>query len=494
MSRFMRTPWRPVLFAVVLLSARFASGAPGALSAEGGPVRPRTLAAASTHRAAADSARVPVGLGVQSAPVSHAQGVPMIGVNDLARLFGAAKFWRSDVRKLVLRRGEHRLTFTAQNPFVLVDDRTVRLDHEVLTRGGELQIPVDLVRVLPQDGSWPRLAYDADSRQVRVAPPAGFVGAPRIEIHGAVTQLVIPAEHAGGAEVVGQSRARFRLRVAGGLVGALPDSLPDEALVRDLNVVATPNGMSFEIALDPAASGWRLERDRAGGRVTLTFSRIANGYQPFASEGAPGPRVLRTIVLDAGHGGSDIGVREAGAEEKTLTLELARLVADELQKRAGVRVILTRHDDRDVRQDERAELANRAHADAVLSLHFGVFPDVRAHGPRAWCVPARAADATPAAAGLVALQPWRDVAFARAVESRGLAESVTAALERRGIGPALVRERMSVSLIGVQPPGILLECGVLSNPEERERLLAPGGMRVLARAIAEGVLAWQRND
>ena len=98
------------------------------------------------------------------------------------------------------------------------------------------------------------------------------------------------------------------------------------------------------------------------------------------------------------------------------------------------------------------------------------------------------------AVGLVTLTPWRDVALARAVESRGLAESLTAAIEHRGLGPANVRERLPLALVGVLSPGVLLECGTLSNPGERARLLSPDGLRQLAGAIAEGVLAWQRNE
>ncbi len=448
---------------------------------------------ATALRAAVDSARVPAGLGVAWAPVARLNGVPVVGVNDLARLLGATKFWRADVRKIVLRSGEHRLAFTVDNPFVLIDDRTVQLEHMVVLRSGELQIPVEFMRQLPQDGTWPRLAYDADSRQLRIAPAAGFVGAPRVETRGALTVLVVPSEHAGVAAVTGQSRARFRLRVAGALAGALPDSLPDDGLVRDLQVSPVPGGLTLELALDPAAVGWRLERDPVAGRIELTFGRIAHGFQPFATEGAPGPRLLRTVVLDPGHGGSDVGVREGGVEEKALTLELARMVAEELLKRGQVRALLTRRDDQDLTPDARAETANRAHADAVLSLHFETLPDARATGRLAWCPPARPAAGAPPAAGLVALLPWRDIALERAVESRGLAESVTAALERRGFGPTRVRERLPLALVGVQAPGVLLECGTLTNADERARLLAPGGLRALAVAIAEGVLSWQRN-
>ena len=446
---------------------------------------------------AADSVRVPVGWGVLSAPVVNVDGVPMVAVNELARLLGATKFWRPDVRKLVLRSGEHRLTFTVDNPFVLMDDRTLRLDHPVVSSAGELQIPVEVLLAVPSNGSWPRLSYDAEAHQVLVAPSGGLVGAPRIEVNGGLTTLVVPTEHADAAVVMGRSRARFRLRVAGGLTGALPDSLPDDALIRDIAVSPGPGGLTFELALAPSATGWRLERDAAAGRIALTFARGGAGYEAFAAEGTSGPRLLRTVVLDPGHGGGDLGARVDGAEEKSLALELARLIAAELTRRSSVHAVLTRRDDRELLQEERAEVANRAGADAVVSLHFESLPGPGGRGTVAWCAPAAIGsddeDGT-RAAGLVALLPWRDAAVERAVESRGLAESLTAALEHRGFGPASVRERLPLPLVGVQPPGVLLDCGTLSNPEERARLLAPGGLKSLAAAIADGLLAWQRNE
>ena len=313
-----------------------------------------------------------------------------------------------------------------------------------------------------------------------------------------LTTFVIPAERAEAAAVVGRSRARFRVRVAGALVGALPDSLPDDGLVRDLAVSAAGGGVTFELALDPATGGWRLERDPAAGRVTVKLSRTpGDGFESFATEPAPGPRVLRTVVLDPGHGGDDAGATDADVEEKAIALDLALRVAEELQRRGGVHVELTRRDDRGLAQATRAETANRARADAVLSLHVGDYVTREAAGCIAWVAPAdraSSAGAAARAAGLVHLMSWRDVAYERAVESRGLAEAVTTALERSGFGPGTVRERLPLPLIGVTAPGVLLECGSLANPEERARLLSQAGLRDLARAIADGVFAWQRGD
>ena len=471
---------------------------------------PRAPAQPAAAAAAADSARVPAGLGVPSIPVSLVDGVAVVGANDLARLLGASRSWNADVRKLVFRAGEHRLTFTDGNPFVIADDRTLRLAHHVFSRGGELQVPVDLARALPDDSGWPRLGFDAGAGELRAAPAAGYVGSPRVGARAGATEILIPTEHPELARVVGRGRARFRLRLRGAFTGALPDSLPDDGLLRDLRVEASPSGVTFELAVDPAAGGWRLEQAPAGDAVSLLLVRGAGGLEPFAPEPPPGARSLRTVVLDPGHGGSDTGVQSDGVLEKTLTLDLARALADELRRRAGARVTLTRTDDRDLGQLGRAELANRPEPDLVLSLHFGMSLDPRARGGAAWCapasVPAAVLDAAggPGAAGyptdrsgasgLLELLPWRDAATSHAVESRDLAEYLVAALEHDGLGPMSVRERLPLALLGVTAPGVMLECGTLSNAAERARLLAPNGLRRLAAAITDGLLAWQRGE
>src|SRR5207237_5658931 len=67
---------------------------------------------------------------------------------------------------------------------------------------------------------------------------------------------------------------------------------------------------------------------------------------------------IHTIAVDAGHGGDDEGVRTAdGVKEKDFTLALARRVKAIIEARLGLRVLLTRDDDRNVPIDERTALA-----------------------------------------------------------------------------------------------------------------------------------------
>lgn len=82
---------------------------------------------------------------------------------------------------------------------------------------------------------------------------------------------------------------------------------------------------------------------------------------------------LRTVVIDAGHGGKDPGCVSADRKtyEKTLTLEISNKLADKIKEGyPEVKVILTRSRDEYVTLNARADKANKANADLFISIHI----------------------------------------------------------------------------------------------------------------------------
>ena len=77
------------------------------------------------------------------------------------------------------------------------------------------------------------------------------------------------------------------------------------------------------------------------------------------------------IIVDAGHGGKDMGAnsKKDKYEEKGLTLETAFLIADHLKK-LGYKTIMTRKSDVFVPLETRAEIANSLKADLFVSIHY----------------------------------------------------------------------------------------------------------------------------
>lgn len=81
-----------------------------------------------------------------------------------------------------------------------------------------------------------------------------------------------------------------------------------------------------------------------------------------------------TIVLDAGHGGNDVGALSIKNKyEKKYTLQTVKKIASQLKK-AGANVILTRSDDEYVTLTKRHQISNENNADAFISIHFDSSP------------------------------------------------------------------------------------------------------------------------
>ncbi len=93
--------------------------------------------------------------------------------------------------------------------------------------------------------------------------------------------------------------------------------------------------------------------------VGTVFARKSDEQRPFV------------LVIDPGHGGKDFGCRGTKANEKTIVLNVGKLLGSMIEKELGdsVKVIFTRDDDTFIPLDSRAAIANEAAADFFMSIH-----------------------------------------------------------------------------------------------------------------------------
>jgi N-acetylmuramoyl-L-alanine amidase len=223
---------------------------------------------------------------------------------------------------------------------------------------------------------------------------------------------------------------------------------------------------------------------------------------------------VRLIVLDPGHGGprwTGAGGPETGVFEKDLVLDIAGRLKAVLEAELGVEVVLTRTGDYPVGLRERVRTANELGADLFLSVHLNGGPAERRgaemyyadhHRPEGpWSsgggerFALSGSGEEPFLARLEAAQLLARLTFEELTSpSEELAGDIMEAhvaglgLPDRGVWPApfyvLVEARM---------PAVLTESCYLSNAGQEALLLDPAYRQSIARALAEGTIAWVRE-
>lgn len=176
----------------------------------------------------------------------------------------------------------------------------------------------------------------------------------------------------------------------------------------------------------------------------------------------------KTIVVDAGHGGSDVGaIGKNGLLEKDVTLKVALLLEDYLTE-AGANVLMTRRKDVDVARPNatdaeelqaRVDVANNSDADLFLSIHIDSFVSPDAHGTTVYI--------------------YNDAKLGKCLH-----DELMNRLDRNDRG---VKFANFYVLRHTAMPASLIELMFISNPEE-EKLLGEHDTHVqAARALFEGL-------
>ena len=196
---------------------------------------------------------------------------------------------------------------------------------------------------------------------------------------------------------------------------------------------------------------------------------------PSSAGGRAVTRPIQLVVIDPGHGGGDSGVEGASkVKESVVAFAIAQKLQRVLEQKNGVRVLLTRNQDRQVSLDERTNAAVAAKGDLLISLHVGASTARAARGVEVFCCPQEATSPHPG-------QPYSE-------RSRALGEAVAAAVaEGGGLANRGVSSAPCTVLRDVDMLGLLLEIGFMTTAPDETLLATDAFQEKVAEGIASGI-------
>ena len=443
----------------------------------------------------------------------------MVALDDLASRFGLTI--RDDGGAITVGYKGKGVVLTPDQNIASVSGRLISLPAAPVRVGNRWLVPLDFItralvpvydtRLELRRGS--HLLVVGDLRVPRVAArtentPTG----------ARVTVDITPAATAA----VSQQGQRLLMRVDAdaldfAVAPVAPGPVVQAVRVADpvnLAVDLGPRFASFRASTQPTDTGLRVTIDITGtaeAAPTPAPAPVPAAVLPTPTADAPllpSGSGIRTVAIDAGHGGDDLGARGTGGlVEKDLTLTLARRLKGLLESRLGVRVVMTREDDRVVPPEGRSALANNNKADLFISLHansafrastVGAVVYVASFTEAELATETRAPERLPVFGGgqrAIEIVPWQLAQIPHRDESARLAQAVVDSLGALGGRVPLAARPLEHApmrvLEAANMPAVLLETGYLSNEAQEQALGTPDVQNAVAAALVDAVVRFR---
>lgn len=311
--------------------------------------------------------------------------------------------------------------------------------------------------------------------------------------------------------------------LARGLVSDVRFGLMQEGKSRIVLTAKGPFALDlFEMRKDEKEGSWNLVLEMSASsdaafeklldaEVNLTGATSTSAKGDRIGQAPKGRYKPFTVVLDAGHGGIDIGaLGRSGTQEKDVTLAFASELKDLLSQNSALRVVMTRDTDIFLALGERVRLARQNEADIFIAIHADTIRARDLRGATVYTISDKASDEVAHAvaanenksdiyAGLPVASNNNDVSdilidlMRRETQkfSVNLAKTVVSSFNGK-IRLINNPHRSAGFLVLKAPdvPSVLVELGYLSNPQDEKLLTTPNWRTQTAKLLVTAIEAY----
>lgn len=452
--------------------------------------------------------------GRRALPLTVSGSQEMVGLDDLAAMFQLTV--REDREALTVSYKGRNVVLTPDQSMASVAGRLITLPAPPTRVANRWMVPVDFISraLLPIYDQ--RLELRRPSRLLIV----GDLRVPRVTIRqeqiGTGARVTVESTPRANTTVAQDTNQRLSVKFDADIIDVALPAGQSPGLIQGYRVL---DNTTIGIELGPRYGSFRASTQVADANARTVIDVLSNQtdtappatttqVEPPPSElptiAAAAP-AFRTLVIDAGHGGDDLGAKgPAGTTEKDVTLAVARRLKAAIEARLGLRVLMTRDDDRTVPASDRTAMANNSKADMFISLHANAsFRDsvagatvfVAAFDPDQVSANKVAAERLPALGGGmrdIELVPWNLAQIRHKDQSEAFATFIVDALKdhvplaARPIDHAPLRVLESANM-----PAVLVEVGYLSNPAQEKQIAGNDFQTTLVQSLVEAIVRYR---
>jgi N-acetylmuramoyl-L-alanine amidase len=452
--------------------------------------------------------------GRRALPLTITGSQEMVGLDDLATMFQLTV--REERDALTVSFKGRTVVLTPDQSIASVSGRLITLPAPPVKVANRWLVPVDFISraLLPIYDM--RLELRRPSRLLIV----GDLRVPRVTIRqeqiGAGARVTIESTPRATTTVAQDTNQRLTVKFDADAIDVALPAVQSPGLIQGyraldntmLAIDLGPRYASFRASTQVADANARTVIDVLSNQSDTFPAPAATQTEPAAAEVPPlvaTAPVFRTLVIDAGHGGDDLGAKGAGGTtEKDVTLAVARRLKGAIEGRLGLRVLMTRDDDRAVPVTDRTAIANNNKADLFISLHVNAsFRDavsgaavyVAAFDPTAIPANALTPERLPAVGGGVRdieLVPWNLAQLRHKDQSEAFANLIVEGFKDHV--PLAARPVDHAPLRVLEPanmPAVLIELGYLSNPAQEKQIAGNEFQAAMVQGIVEAIVRFR---
>ncbi|MGH7412147.1 MAG: N-acetylmuramoyl-L-alanine amidase [Candidatus Methylomirabilis sp.] len=463
------------------------------------------------------------------------RGSEYLSLTNVAKASGATLERLPARRRYRLRLPKSSITLTEGSSDIRVADQVVSLSTSPRRVGGSIAAPLELLPIaLGERYGEGRVHWDPKARVARIVPRAYSLRLLRFRSYPDFTRVVLEGTRRHDFVLRDDGSGRVVLHVKRGVLApsirfsevndSLLTSIEPRQNDRDCQILMHGTDQLFSskafalrkpdrivVDLFPRGAETLLQPPSSAKTSPARTAppAIANrAVEPAKPRALPPPdEVVRTVVIDPGHGGRDTGaIGPSGVREKDVVLDIGLRLKRMIEASLGVRAVMTRSTDVFLPLEERAAIANRHKADFFISLHVNAAPQSRAVGSETYFLSREPSDRGARASavrentaltlegiGLKEQESLKAVLWDMAQTLYVRESSELAELLLNELGQILKVNNRGVKsapffvLIGTAMPSVLVEAAFITNPEEERRLQGDAYRQRVAEALLAGV-------